>query len=296
MRLCIFDDETTTKNKGNPFTRSNFLCSVGILVVDDGIEVLYKDLNFLINPNQELLDTIQKELDLADLVIGFNIKFDLHWLRRYGIKFDDIKVWDVQIAEFIISNQKNTYPSLDDTGEKYGQGRKLDIVKTEYWDRGIDTPDIPAYILAEYLEQDVRLTYLCYLHQLTVLNDNPKKRRLISLSCMDLLVLEEMEWNGLKYEREKSILLGDRLAVEVQMVDKRLGELFPSVPINWNSGDHLSAILFGGRIMEDVQVPIGTYKTGARAGQVKLKWTQVQYDLPRLVGPNKGDELSITKS
>lgn len=295
MRLLIFDGETTTFAKGNSFSRRNFLCSVGILVVEDGIEVLYKDLNFLLNPHQELLDTIQRELDLADLVIGFNIKFDLHWLRRYGIKFDDIKVWDVQIAEFIISNQKNTYPSLDDTGEKYGQGRKLDVVKTEYWERGIDTPDIPAYILAEYLEQDVRLTYLCYLHQLTVLNENPAKKRLITLSCMDLLVLEEMEWNGLKYEKEKSVLLGDELQGQVRVLDERLVSLFPSVPINWNSGDHLSAVLFGGRIMEDVQVPIGTYKTGARTGQVKLKWTQIQYDLPPLTVPNKGDELASTK-
>jgi DNA polymerase I-like protein with 3'-5' exonuclease and polymerase domains len=295
MRVLTFDNETTIRNKGNPFTRSNFLCTVGILVVEDGIEIFYRDLNFLTEPHQELLDTIQKELDLADLIIGFNIKFDLHWLRRYGITFDDAKVWDVQVAEFIISNQKNTYPSLDDTGEKYGQGRKLDIVKTEYWDKGIDTPDVPAYILAEYQEQDVRLTYLCYLYQIALLNELPLKHRLITLACQDLLVLEEMEWNGLKYESEKSLLLGDDLQRSTQDLDERLRSLFPGIPINWNSGDHLSAVLFGGRIVERRQIPTGVYKTGIKAGQTKLGWTEVQYDLPRLVEPNKSDELSSTK-
>lgn len=295
MRLLIIDGETVTKNKGNPFTRSNFLCSFGLLSVHDGREMVYHDLNFMAEPTATLVEIIQNCFDHADLVIGFNIKFDLHWLRRYGVKFDDSKVWDVQIAEFILSNQKNTYPSLDDTGEKYGQGRKLDVVKTEYWDKGIDTPDIPYYILSDYMEQDIRLTYLCYLHQLTLLKDNPLKTRLITLACADLLVLEEMEWNGLKYEQEKSISLGDDLQTTIDQLNATLNAMFPGIPINWGSGDQLSAALFGGRIVEDYQVPNGTYKTGAKAGQVKMKWEQRVYDLPQLARPNKQSELASTK-
>src|SRR5690606_27629138 len=79
----------------------------------------------------------------ATLLIGFNIKFDLHWLRRYGIRPNDkVRIWDCQLAEFIITGQQGAYPSLDGCCEKYGLGQKDDRI-SEYWKLGVDTTDIP---------------------------------------------------------------------------------------------------------------------------------------------------------
>ena len=44
-------------------------------------------------------------------------------------------------------------------------------------------------------------------------------------------------------------------------------------------------MLYGGTIIETVPVPIGVFKTGARAGQVKYKNTEFKHELPRLVNP-----------
>lgn len=103
---------------------------------------------------QELLDN--------SLVIGFNIKYDLHWLRRLGLNISHLKIWDCQIAEYMLSAQRTSYASLNGTAEKYGLGSKLDVIETEYWSKGIDTDEIPIEILSEYLRQDLALTYEVY--------------------------------------------------------------------------------------------------------------------------------------
>lgn len=279
--------------KGNPYSRRNVCCLTGYLKVD-GAQHWYTELNWLQDPHPVLLADLQEAFDWADLIIGFNIKFDLTWARRMGVKFDNNKIYDVQLAQFVISNQTMAYPSLNGTAEFYELGTKLDVVKTEYWDKGIDTPDIPHYILSDYCEWDVRLTYACYLAQQEVLDLQPKKRKLLSLQFQDLLVLQEMEWNGLKYDEKESMRLGDEVALELDEVCGRLTSYFPNVPINWGSGDHTSACLYGGLIRYEYQEPIGTYKTGVRAGEVKLGWKERLFELPRLVEPLPRSESVVT--
>ncbi len=118
-------------------------------------------------PNE--LDGLKELLDKS-LVIGFNIKFDLHWLRRLGVSVSDLRIWDCQIAEYMLSAQRIKYASLNDTAERYGLGRKLDIIKNEYWEKGIDTDEIPLDILTDYLRQDIALTEAVYYKQLEIFN------------------------------------------------------------------------------------------------------------------------------
>lgn len=101
---------------------------------------------------------LQGRIDNASVIVGFNIKFDLHWIRRAGFDISKIKVWDCQVAEFLLNYQKTPYPSLDGAAEKYGFPKKLDVVKLEFWDKGIDTDMIPRDVLSAYLTQDLLLT------------------------------------------------------------------------------------------------------------------------------------------
>ena len=84
MSYLILDVETTISNKGNPFDQSNKLMMVGLLD-DEGAGVY--DIDYSVDPYKELLNNIQLAVDAADVLVGFNIKFDLHWLKRYGINF-----------------------------------------------------------------------------------------------------------------------------------------------------------------------------------------------------------------
>lgn len=297
MNLLTLDGETSISNKGNPYDLTNIADCFGFLSSSDfktnrGYPTYYSLIDLRSNPQKDCVDRMQKLVDQSDLIIGFNLKFDMTWLRRLGVSFKGKRLWDVQLCEFLLSNQQNTYPSLNETAAKYGLGQKLDVVKTEYWDKGIDTPDIPEYILHPYLEQDVNLTWQCYMKQLTLLK--PSQRVLLSLQNQDLEILAEMEWNGLKFDFEKSKELGDAVLKDIEQIDKRLCEIFPSIPVNYGSTDHLSACLFGGIIKEQYQEPIGTYKTGTRKGEVKYGWKEKHHSMPRLLDPGPATEILDT--
>lgn len=278
--VLILDVETTTSNKGNPFDQTNKLVCIGFKWLHENVSTIVWG---KFESNQFLIDN-------ADLIVGFNIKFDLHWLRKIGIDISNVKVWECQIAEFILNNQSTPYPSLDQAAEKYGFEKKLDIVKTEYWDKGIDTDQIPREILSEYLSQDLNLTEQVYLKQREQFQTD-SRYPLFKLQCMDLLVLEEMEWNGIKFDTEAALKKAVELQQELDELNKKLIEIIGNIPFNLGSNDHVSAILYGGTITVDDRIPIGVYKSGAKVGHTRYKIIQKEYKLPRLVEPLKNTEV-----
>jgi DNA polymerase I-like protein with 3'-5' exonuclease and polymerase domains len=284
MKYKVIDVETTTSNKGNPFDTKNKLCYVGIGT--DMFPIEYGDA-----PYGECLNNIQKQIDEVDVLIGFNIKFDLHWLKKYGINFGDKRIWDCQLVHFVLGGQQNPYPSLNGVCEHYGLEKKLDEVSEVYWKNGVDTPDIPEDILREYLQKDLVLTEQVYLQQVEEVKKNPLLARLISLHNQDLLVLQEMEFNGLLFNQEWSEVLGNELEEQIDKLDRSLLQYHEFDNFNPNSVDHVSCLLYGGTIIYKRQVPVGHYKTGDRAGEVKHKWEEFKLELPRLVKPLRGTEL-----
>lgn len=270
----VLDVETNTFQKGNPFSKCGKLVLVGI---DDYMGM---DTN-----------EIQSRVNNTRLLVGFNIKFDLHWIKNAKISFDHCAVWDCQLADFLLSGQSNPYPSLDSVASKYGLGSKLDVVTTEYWDKGIDTEFIPPDVLQEYLKQDLLLTEGVYHHQLNLFQSEPQLYKLFKLHCEDLLVLQEMEYNGMFFDTEKAEFLAVEEEQRIKEIEKELQEGYENIPINFQSRDHLSAYIYGGTIVDEVRVPIGFYKTGAHTGQPRYKIVEFKYELPQLVKPPKGSEL-----
>ncbi len=281
MNVLTSDFEVTTSNKGNPFDQTNKAVCLGL---KDNNEDAWCDFT-LDSPIQNYCNP-----DVWDLYVFFNAKFDLHWYRRVGFKLPN-KIWCCQVAEFLLSGQKERYPSLDATAQRYGLGTKEDEVKLHYWDKGIDTDAIPQDRLSTYCCQDVSLTYQIYLKQLAQFEVQPKLYKLFKLMCQDLLVLEEMEWNGLVYDKplceERSINIGKEIAA----IQEQLHHVYPELAINFGSGDQLSAWLYGGSIYSEDKEHIGFFKSGAKVGQPKFKNVIRETVLPRLVEPLKNSEL-----
>ena len=98
MSYLVLDVETTISNKGNPFDQTNKLCMVGLLTANE--KMIY-DIEYSVDPYKESLKQIQLAVDKCDVLVGFNIKFDLHWLARYGITFANKRIWDCQLTAFI---------------------------------------------------------------------------------------------------------------------------------------------------------------------------------------------------
>lgn len=282
MNILALDTETTTWNKGNPFDARNKLVCIsyaGIGTVGSGT---YSTDDLLL---------VQNLLEGVQLVIGFNFKFDLHWLLKAGLsKLRQRQVWDVQIAEFLLSNQTHRFPSLNETCEKYGLEVKLDVVKTEYWDKGINTDQIPWDVLSAYATKDAELTLACYHAQRKLMT--PAQVKLCYLMCQDLQILQEMEAHGIPFDEELCKTRAKEVDDKISTSKGKLKAIYPNIPINFASNDHLSAFLYGGTIKEDGKEHIGYFKSGQKAGQPKYKNIIIEHKLPRLYQPLKGSEMA----
>lgn len=277
MKITTFDVETTTFEKGNPFSRRNKLVLAGLK--------RYQDTPYLYSN----WDMFVKDFVNHKHLVGFNIKFDLHWARRVGCVINDISVWDCQYADFILHNQTQPYRSLNDCLIEAGIPTKVDKVK-QFWEQGIDTTEIPEYILSEYLIGDLEKTEQLFLHQYPLI----KQRGLfplMKLHMRDLLCLQEMEWNGIRYDAEASLKHAEVIDKEKDKYVAEINDIVGNAVFNLGSNDHLSVLLYGGILYEERRIPIGTFKTGKKIGQTRYKIEKVGHEFPRRYEPLEKTEV-----
>jgi DNA polymerase I-like protein with 3'-5' exonuclease and polymerase domains len=290
MKICI-DVETTTKAKGHAFHPENKLISYAYNFNNTIIFKYYTDPDFRMG--------LGNCLDSASEFIGFAFKFDLHWICRVGTNYNpNVRVWDCQLAEFILNNQRGAFGSLDAALETYGIPLKKDKVK-EYWEAGIDTPDIPVEILEEYNKYDVQATLELYSMQQQLMTD--KQKTLVYLLGEDLKCLQQAEFNGVKWNAAKAKDKVEAITAEVNAINEALNSYLPPIThgsFNWNSGDHLSCLIYGGVINFDYSIPTeATYKSGPRKGEAYTKntWHTESVSFPQLFKPLEGTELAKTR-
>jgi DNA polymerase I-like protein with 3'-5' exonuclease and polymerase domains len=292
--VLTVDCETTTHNNGHPFDPRNVLCAVGIKELGKQSEI-YR-IEHGDEPYGDELRRVNERLAGATILVFFHGKFDLHWLRRYGVYGPEFKgrIYDCQSGAFILGGQTPRYPSLLECCASREIRAKQSPIPG-YWDQGIDTRDIPWGELAEYLEGDLVATEALYLKLLDECKDNLKRQRLISLVNQDTLVLQEMEWNGMLYDVEESRRLGDECRARIDDIRHGLVGLVTSgstLEINWNSPEHVSAVLYGGDVREQYKEEfLFTYKDPKKEPVVKTRWAERVHSLPRLVEPLKGTKL-----
>ena len=281
MLALALDSEITTWNKGHVFDPRNFMVCWSYAGQGSSGAVKW--------PSKERL---QQHIRENDLLVFFNAKFDLQWFVKEGLEYDPTKIWDCQLAHFIMTNQTHRFPSLNEVAEYWGLPMKPDVVRTEYWEKGINTGAIPWPILSEYATHDARITYQIYLRQRDALKG--RQLTLFKLQCQDLSLLREMEANGIPFDEQLCQVRAEELDDKISTLNKQLSSIYPSIPINFGSNDHLSAFLYGGVVREDGKEHVGFYKTGQKAGQPKYQNVVIEHILPRLYEPLKGSEMKKT--
>jgi DNA polymerase I-like protein with 3'-5' exonuclease and polymerase domains len=280
----VIDLETSIKNRGpdsignnkaDPFVQDNQVVWTGIGYPDNGYST-HK--GALIN-----------ELPEDKVIVGQNIKFDLHYLMRepkIRKNIHRITIWDTQLAEYLLTGQQSKMISLDKLAEKYGGTLKDDRIK-EYWNADIDTEDIPDKEIEPYLVGDLENTKLVYQGQLERAKELDMLP-LIEAQMRALLATTEMEFNGMYFNRETAMIDLGGLLVKKSALEKQIVRVMESVlPAelvavpNPESKDHLSVLLFGGNVkykkkvnvLDDDGVPV-KFKSGKRVGQIKTKMIQ----------------------
>lgn len=288
--ILFLDVETTTFNKGHPFDPRNKLVSYVYHI--NGIT------GFRHFTDPDFRSTILELVRSSSILCGFNIKFDLHWLRNLGvIPYPDVKVWDLQLGEFILSGQQNRFASLEDTYKSYGMDGKKSHEIEDYWNAGINTDEIPPDVLERRGLGDVQPLPELFKAQWSLLS--PKQRTLVWLEGEDLKALADAEYNGIKFDMDKAQEKLQGLSHELKLIHDRLDKCLPSgIPIgcfNWDSGDHLSAFLYGGTIEFKYVSEVLTYKTGQKAGETYNRWATRSVDFQRRFKPLEGTEVAKTK-
>ena len=212
---------------------------------------------------------------------GHNISFDLLYLYRESpaLKeaFQSSKIWDTQLAEYILTGQRSKWSSLDELSVKYHLPVKDDKIKA-YFEAGLGSDKIPREELEPYLKQDLENTFvIAYIQQL----EAEKNGQLtLILSQMEALhATTEMMFNGLHIDKERL----DAYTIEVvnNYVDVQLAltDLSAGRVEDINSPKQWSQFFFGGTKKVKVKEEVGVYKNG----NTKYKLVEKSIKIPAFI-------------
>lgn len=272
--ILTLDTETTMKNtvgknKASPFHPDNTIVMIGAHPFPDSLALNYPVISRKMPPSPICFAINGGK---PKVLVGQNIKFDLHYLRKADATINNIpiveyltknKIWDTQLAEYILTGQQAKFASLNEMSEQRGLPVKNSLV-TDMFARGIGADDIDEDILKDYLATDIMNTEAIALSQME--KAFQKKKLPLIESMMDaLLAIEEIEYNGNYIDLQR--LKTDQNTIEFTIlaftnaIKTLITVLHPDLnsvigSINIDSTKQLSAILFGGSITVKVDNPI----------------------------------------
>ena len=240
------DVETSMAPRHMPWVEGAYLSKVGITVEGAG----HRSWTFTHDegdgrPPALLVKEINEYLKPVGRLVGHNLKFDLIWLQSVGVDISRIpRLYCTMVGEYLVGGQvQDRSLALDACCEWYGLEHKDDRVKP-FWDEGIDTAQIPLGILDEYLEQDCKLPLLLFHKQVKQI----QQRGMGALVAVQMELLRDlvaMEANGALVDQEAIQRIAKEYTERVTRIDQELAQ-YLGPDINLNSGDDLSAALYGG--------------------------------------------------
>ncbi len=210
LKYICLDLETTTKTShkrtANPLDSDNKIIAIGSKLPGEEAHAEY--VNYTVyDPDYGYGPGVQDFETRQEIIVGHNIKFDLLYLWKYkGVqKFikEGGKIWDTQLAEYYLTGQQTRWYdcSLRNLAvNKYGCQERQKKME-EYWDKGIDTSEIPKELVLEDVLNDVLDTEQIYLQQL----EEAQKLNMLPLLktvMNELLTTTEIEYNGMYIDRQ----------------------------------------------------------------------------------------------
>lgn len=224
-------------------------------------------------------------------IIGTNLKFDLGyiWHDKYFQKWllNGGKIWDCQVAQYLLSGQRHQFPSLAEMQKTVlGEKTKLDSI-TKLFKRCIGAGDIIArrherknwWKAYEYYGREDGRTPMLIMQKQHKEAKIKGMLPIIELYNQHLLALTMMEVNGIPVDipaveqlyGEFSLKVVDYLEKATEIVTQFWTH--PALPpLNINSTSQSSLLLFGGDISVKVRKGTGILnKSGNNKGQEKTK-------------------------
>ena len=295
-------NHTVGKFKAHPQHEDNWIVWVGARVFSGTDGSVLKDTSVYRFQDKDCVEVKVPADDPSEfLLVGHNIGFDIHYLCNANnaareqwigwLNHPDSLVWDTQLAEYRLSGQSKTSPSLDSCCESRGWATKPGRLK-EYWSQGISTEDIPDDEVRPYLRHDINVTSKLFSDQLAQAQEKGMLQ-LLQIEMKARLATILMEHNGMAFDsgaalRESVEKLEPRFeALQVELLDigSKLTSL-PKVAVLPNSPVWLKSFLYGGWVKWKEQHPMldddgnPTYfKSGKKKGEPRMQWREFTAEL-----------------
>ncbi|HPO50190.1 MAG TPA: DNA polymerase I, partial [Spirochaetota bacterium] len=202
-----------------------------------------KDINLDID--LDYIESVKKSLktvfeDENITKIGSNLKFDIKFLKNFGIETNG-ELFDTMIAEYCLDSSHNLL-GLKDLSEKYFNFKMKKY--QEVVGKNENLQAVPINDLILYSGRDSDITYKLYEAMKSKLKENKKIEELFYYIESPLVrILMEMEYCGVRVDREYLSALSDDLQKDLELINEKL-QGFVSKPFNPNSPKQIGEILF----------------------------------------------------
>lgn len=211
--------------------------------------------------------------------IGHNLKYEYVVLKNHGIQTKSI-FFDTMIASYVI-RPEFTHHNLDRLAEEYLNYKTIKYEEATKKDISLFNTllDVPIEDVVEYSCEDADISFRLYEYFSEKLKDNPKLEKLFYEIEMPLIeVLGEMEFNGIKVDKDYLLSLGKDIDREITEISEKIFSL-AGEHFNLNSPKQLAYILF-----EKLKLsPTEKTKTGFSTSEKALEDLEGEHEIVDLI-------------
>ncbi len=309
MRIVLDVENSTTKRNGkdhmDPFEIDNHLVQVGMVNADN-----HDELHIVNIDHDEAKDTsgaghklVQDILDLTKLLIMHNAQHDMMWLWESGFKYDGL-IYDTMLAEYILDRGQRTPLSLGACAERRNLEVQKDDTLKRYFKEGYTTNEIPLDELSFYLRCDLLSTSWLF-HSIEADYAKPESTGLKVIrdtTFTTCKTLTRMYMSGIRVDRSAL----DEVRVEFEQekaeiedrMQKKIRKLMGDTPINLNSPEQMSQVVFSLRMnnkkewadLFEFTSTVDEYKDAVRANSTPVYRTKA-FTCPTCEGVGKTYKL-----
>lgn len=261
MYVLGIDIETTVQKAergldGSPFNPNNHLVSVGAQFLHDetGEYFFFNHNKVECNP-KEAHFKLQQMIELADVIVAHNAKFDILWLQETGFNIE-CAVYCTMIGEYVLARGQKMPLSLEETAKRRKVTLKRSDLMEETFKKGIGYEQMDPEIVETYGRGDVIScleVYESQMHDYRQPNFTGLRKVRDMMNEM-MFVLLEMERNGICIDLDSLDDVEKEFTEERNKLETRLQQIVSTVmgdtPVNLNSPAQLSEVVYSRRVLD----------------------------------------------